>query len=265
MIPTWSGRSKDSEFAGTASDYLRYRPPYPDEFLAQLRARAATTGRGVLLDLACGPGRVAMPMAPYFDRVLAVDVEPEMIDVGRSAADRLGVRNIEWRVHRAEELDLRGRSIELVAIGEAFHRLDQTRVVELALHWLRRGGGLATLAGEQVWRGRERWKRAVVDVVNRWTSDALGDPNDVPWGGPVDTLRSAGLAVHEYEYAVERVWTCDSIVGYLASTSIASRRALGGAARDFEGELRRALLACEPNDRFVTMQRFGFTLGVTPR
>ncbi len=53
-------------FVGTARYYARYRPPYPEEFLADLRSLAETTGHGSLLDLACGPGRVAIPMAPLF-------------------------------------------------------------------------------------------------------------------------------------------------------------------------------------------------------
>ena len=59
----------------------------------------------------------------------------------------------------------------------------------------------------------------------------------------------------------EHVWTCDSIVGFMLSTSIASRRVLGDEADGFEAELRGALLEVEPSDRFVAMQRFGFTLG----
>jgi SAM-dependent methyltransferase len=249
-------------FAGTASDYLLYRPPYPDAFLADLRALAKTTGRGALLDLATGPGRVAIPMAPHFERVIAVDAEAEMIDVGRREADRLGIENIDWRLQRAEALELPSASIELVTIGEAFHRLDQPRVLERAMRWLQARGAFATLAGEQVWRGEEPWKRVLVDVVNRWTHGALGDPNAVHWGGPVEMLSAAGLIVHEGEHVFERVWTCDAIVGYLFSTSIASRRVLGEAASDFADELRGALLACEPNDQFATLQRFGFTLGV---
>src|SRR5262245_31822098 len=78
-------------FSGTASYYLRYRPPYPDEFLSDLRSHAKTTGFGSLLDLACGPGRVAIPMAPYFVSVLAIDVEAEMIAAGAKEASRRGV------------------------------------------------------------------------------------------------------------------------------------------------------------------------------
>jgi SAM-dependent methyltransferase len=251
--------STPTAFTGTAAYYARYRPPYPERFLAELRARAGTTGHGALLDLACGPGRIAIPMAAYFERVLGVDVEAEMIAVGKQEA---GGRadNIEWRVGRAEDLQLPAESLELIAIGEAFHRLDQPRVMQCALQWLRPGGSLATLAAESVWRGPEAWKRVLVDVVNAWTSQ-LGDPNTGDWRGPVDRMRAAGLAVQEQESIIEYVWTCDAIVGFMFSTSIASRRILGENADRFESALRCALLEAEPSGRFACRQRFGFTLG----
>jgi SAM-dependent methyltransferase len=253
--------STPTAFAGTATYYHRYRPPYPDEFLSDLRSRAKTTGYGSLLDLACGPGRVAIPMAPHFGNVLAVDVEAEMIAFGEQQASRRGASNIAWRVARAEDLQLRDRSVELITIGEAFHRLDQPRILKCALRWLQRGGSLATLGGEPVWRGEEAWKRVLFDVVNEWTAQSLGDPNESSWGGPGDQLRSVGLKVEEGEFVVEQIWTCDSIVGLMFSTSIASRRVLADRAGPFEDELRAALLAAEPSDRFVAMQKFSFTLG----
>ena len=69
------------------------------------------------------------------------------------------------------------------------------------------------------------------------------------------------MTVTDREWVVERIWTCDSIVGFMFSTSIASRRVLGDEAGNFEADLRAALLDYEPGDRFVSQQRFGFTVG----
>src|SRR5262249_46048956 len=152
---------------------------------------------------------------------------------------------------RAEDLRLPLGSIELVVIGEAFHRLDQERILACVVRWLQARGSLATLGAEPVWRGEEAWKRVLVEVVNKWTDCSLADPNETAWGGPCDELRAAGLSVEEGEAVVERIWTSDSILGYMFSTSIASRRVLGDKARSFEADLRRALLECEPTDRFL--------------
>ena len=254
-----------SLFAGTAGDYQRFRPQYPPELLRALRTLAGTTGQGSLLDIACGPGRVTIPMAPYFCRVVAVDVDASMIEVGQRSATHVGVTNIDWRLGRAEDLLLAAQSIELITIGEAFHRLDQQHVIRSALQWLQPGGVLATLAGESVWRGPETWKRVLVNVVNEWTNGALGEPNDTRWGGPCELLRNSGFAVVEREFVVNWNWTCESIVGFMYSTSIASRAALGDRASAFGQAVGAALLAAAPGDQFESTQRFGLTVGLVPR
>jgi SAM-dependent methyltransferase len=247
-------------FTGTASDYALFRPPYPEALLSHLRHAAGTTGHGVLVDLACGPGRVAIPMAQHFRRVVAIDVEPEMIAVGEQNATQCGATNIDWRVIPAEQLELAPASVELVTIGEAFHRLDQTRVLELVRQWLIPDGFLATLGGESIWSGYEPWKRIIVDVANRWTSIELGDPTTAVWGKPFDALINGGWRVTNYQLGVETIWRTESIIGFMRSTSFASRSALGERATTFEAELRRELLDFAPTDQFPAIQRFGYTL-----
>jgi predicted TPR repeat methyltransferase len=43
-------------YRGSAGYYDRYRLPYPEAMLADLIMRAEVSGRGRLLDLACGTG-----------------------------------------------------------------------------------------------------------------------------------------------------------------------------------------------------------------
>ena len=114
-------------FAGTATYYVRYRVPYPAGLLQDLLARAGLTGAGRLLDLACGPGRIALALAASFRDVWAIDREAEMIEVGQHEATQRGVHNITWMVGKAEDLQAPPASCALITIGEAFHRLDQQR------------------------------------------------------------------------------------------------------------------------------------------
>ena len=255
-----SSQSSKTAFTGTANDYALYRPAYPDALLSHLRNAAGTTGQGMLVDLACGPGRVTIPMAAHFRHIVAIDVEPEMIALSKQRASRLGVTSIDWRVTPAEQLDLAPACAELVTIGEAFHRLDQKRILELASAWLIPDGCLATLGGESIWSGREPWKRIVVAVANRWTSITLAEPTAVEWHGQQDTLINAGWQAVEYQLCVDTVWTTETIVGFMRSTSFASHHALGDKAAQFEAELCRELLAFAPEDRFPACQRFGYTL-----
>ena len=127
-------------FAVTAEAYFRYRPPYPKALLASLVTQARLPGSAVLLDLACGPGRVTLDLAASFEHVHAIDLEAEMIEVGLREAARRGIRNVEWRVGRAEEASIAAELVDLITIGEAFHRLDQVAIIENALDWLKPDG-----------------------------------------------------------------------------------------------------------------------------
>ena len=155
-------------FAGTAEAYLRYRPPYPAALLANLVAQAQLPASAVLLDLACGPGRVTLDLAGGFEHVNAIDLEAEMIEVGRREAARRGVRNVDWRVGRAEEALVAAESVDLITIGEAFHRLEQATIIEKALDWLKPGGCIANLGTYGILAGGEAWKEIVRAVARHW-------------------------------------------------------------------------------------------------
>jgi SAM-dependent methyltransferase len=49
-----------------------------------LEQAAAASGRGLLVDLACGTGRVTFAATEVFDRVVGLDVSEEMLDIARS-------------------------------------------------------------------------------------------------------------------------------------------------------------------------------------
>ncbi len=48
--------------------------------------------------------------------------------------------------------------------------------------------------------------------------------------------------MNESAFHVRHTWTLDTFMGYLFSTSFASLEVLGGAAKNFETEMRRPLL-----------------------
>ena len=260
-------------FAGTAESYARYRPPYPRELLDDLRHRAGVTGEGRLLDLACGPGRVTVPLATFFSEVWAVDQEPEMTEVGRMQANRQGLSNIHWLVGRAEEVEAAPGSFELITIGEAFHRLDQRSIAERATAWLAPGGGLATLGCFSLMQGQEPWHETLRAVIRPWTdhgatAQPAGTPlSPQPRGADHDreVLTAVGFeCVGTHDFPHPYVWTLDSILGNLNSTSNLSVRVVGDEAERFAADVRRALLAYDASGRYPETLRFGYSLFRTP-
>jgi SAM-dependent methyltransferase len=260
-------------FAGTAEAYARYRPPYPTALLEALVAAAAPSPPSALLDLACGPGRIALDLAASFDRVCAVDLEPEMIAVGQREASRRGIGNVAWSIGPAEAYEAPAATVDLIAIGEAFHRLDQAVIVPRALRSLKPGGCLVSLGSRGPLAGEGEWQAVVAGVARLWMTRAF--PRG--WAaakagaatGPAaeeNLLRRAGFVdVASREVLAPHAWTVESIVGYCESTSVCSRKALGSLFPDFETDLRTALAPHADEGHFREDLRFGFTLGRKPR
>jgi SAM-dependent methyltransferase len=275
-VPKWPvvPRYATDLFAGTAEYYDKYRVPYPDAMLNDIMKRAGTTGEGRLLDLACGTGELALPLAPYFREVWGVDQEPDMIEQARSKAARVGASNVRWIVSRAEDVDAPEDSVELVVIGNAFHRLDRSRVARFALGWLAPGRCIAIAGSSSLGTGVEDWQALARRVLDRDRPSeqpaSKGSPGAAPGAAErmlshQEVLTEAGFEeVEQYDFPTPHVWTLDSFIGYLYSTSFASKGSLGSSAESIEEELRRELLAYDPSGTYPETIAFYYILGRVP-
>jgi SAM-dependent methyltransferase len=250
-------------YRGTAPYYDRYRPPYPEALFEDLRQGLPVSGQGRLLDLACGTGQIAFPLAGDFAEVVAVDQEPESVAFGRDKAEAAGITNIRWITGAASSVDIDG-PFELVAIGTAFHRLDRTRVARRMLDWLQPGGGVALLWAVTPPQGERPWQKALEALFEEWMAK-IGTTDRVPAGWDLamtslphaEVLRQAGLDyIGEFKYTNDHVWTVESLIGFAYSTSLLNRHALGDEAAAFEAEMAQRLSPLGTDGRFV--QRIGY-------
>lgn len=272
--PSWPVRPtyREDLFRGAAEYYSRYRPAYPQSLFDDLLNRAGDGG--VLVDLACGTGEIAIPLHTQFAQVHAVDLEPDMIEVGRAKAERAGATNITWSTDPAENLAV-AEPVQLVTIGNAFHRLDRPLIAERAHQWLPPGGCLAILGSSTPWSGTEPWQAVAVDVVARWSGEpgrsASASPVKAESNAPArrtheDVLRDAGFVdVTEYRFPTPQAWTVDEFLGFLWSTSYTARiRQDLTLAEEFEKDLRTQLLECEPSGQLRESIAHYYILGRNP-
>ena len=143
-------------YRGTAGYYDRYRLPYPEVMIEDLARTARVSGRGRLLDLACGTGQLTFPLRQRFADVWAVDQEPDMVEVVRVKAAAAGARNVRPIVASAETLHAAAGHFELAVIGNAFHRLDRDVAARRIHGWLQPGGYLAVCWSSTPWIGEAR-------------------------------------------------------------------------------------------------------------
>ena len=258
-------------YRGTARFYDEFRVAYPHRLLDDLRVRARITGSGRLLDLACGTGQITFGLGSSFAEVWAVDQEPEAVEFARAKALRHGVDNVRWIAGRAEDVDA-DDSFELVAIGNAFHRLQRRAIAEAAMRWLVSGGHLALLWSNSPWDGSLEWQRVLADTLDRWTRAAAASERvpanldqhlaDEPH---TKVLASAGFTiVGQFEFEAQHEWSVDKLTGFMYSTSVLSQPALGRNVQAFERDLRERLLAAEPEGVFREDISFSYTLARRP-
>lgn len=134
-----------TQYHGSARHYLVGRPPYSTELGPVLARELGLDGTGRLLDVGCGPGVLAVQLAPLFEQVTAIDPDPDMLDQARRHALAGGAA---VDVHRAtaEELPtLDLPPMRVVSFGQSFHRVDRFRVAESVYELLEPGGAIVLI------------------------------------------------------------------------------------------------------------------------
>jgi len=245
-------------FSGTAGHYARYRPPYRSSLVRFLVDRMGLDGTGRLLDLGCGPGQLTLRFADWFEELIGLDPEPEMIQQAVELSRIMRVSNARWLVGRAEELDQQlGQEhlgqFRLVLIAQAFHWMDRSFVLERLHRLVAVGGGVAIIDHRKL--PPEPWQLTVREVIQRWLGQkrraghTTYEHPDVRYEEIVRQSPFAHMEQHELP-AEEVNWTIDELVGFLYSTSYVSRRLLGEDSEAFEQDLRESLRALNPAGEF---------------
>ncbi|NNN22142.1 MAG: class I SAM-dependent methyltransferase [Acidimicrobiales bacterium] len=96
-----------------------------------------------VLDIGCGTGTLALPMAKSGALVTAIDVSPAMIDRLMSVAREQGISGIKGIAAPAETLNIEAKSIDIIVSNYALHHLrdsDKEKLVKTMFDWLKPGG-----------------------------------------------------------------------------------------------------------------------------
>lgn len=259
----------ESLFAGTAPYYARFRAPYPPDLIRDIVAHYGLDGKGRLLDLGCGPGTLTLPLAQYFESVVALDIDESMTEEGRRIAasfNEFRKRDIEWRVMPAEEISAEIGTFRLVTCGSSFHWMNRDLVLARVKDLLEPGCGIALVGGISGWLdGPEDWHKVVTDAVRRYLGDRRRAGNKL-FSEPGERFEQAltrnGWNVElNRDYPQTLEWDIDSVIGHLWSTSFANRKLLGKRAEQFEAELREELLTLHPDGIFRESGLFRLVCG----
>jgi ubiquinone/menaquinone biosynthesis C-methylase UbiE len=113
------------QFTHQAESYAQLttslQPHNPPDTMAIFGA----TPDDVALDVACGSGGLAIPIAERVKKVTAIDLTPAMIEQGRVRAAEKGLINIDWVVGDVDPLPFPDDTFSLVMCSAAVHHFER--------------------------------------------------------------------------------------------------------------------------------------------
>ena len=107
-------------YAGSAQYYAIGRVGYPTALADALAEHLRLDGTGRLLDVGCGPGNFTLLLGPWFEQVIGVDADRDMLAVAARQATAAGIANVNWLQLRAEELPADLGRFEVISFAQSF-------------------------------------------------------------------------------------------------------------------------------------------------
>ncbi|WP_367132933.1 MULTISPECIES: class I SAM-dependent methyltransferase [Streptomyces] len=233
-----------SHFEGTARYYRTYRPGIPEEAVALLTRAVQGVDAPVLLDLGSGTGQVPLALHAVFAEFDIVEADSDMISEAKEAmAAAVPGKTVRLHHVRAEDFTPPSREwkADLVTICRAFHWMDQGKVLALLNGCTSPAGTVAVMGDGSLWTARSAWTDALRTLIQSYLGDerragqsGTYNAHDRPYAEILS--ESAFHRVEEHRYEVRREWSPENIVGYLGSTSFASRPLFGDRWQEFEDQ-----------------------------
>ncbi|MFD0731421.1 class I SAM-dependent methyltransferase [Planotetraspora mira] len=191
-----------------AEQYDRYRPVCPDALIEDFVALRPEQ----VLDVACGTGKVAVPLAKHGLSVLGVEMDERMADVARG-------HGIPVEIAPFETWDDAGRRFDLITCGSAWHWIDPALGVSKAAKVLRPGGVIARFWSYHLLE--EPVLTAFDAVYRQYAPDAQVHGRNAVKSPPVDpfTESDAFSSVETRNYRWEDTFSADEWVGLVATYS----------------------------------------------
>jgi ubiquinone/menaquinone biosynthesis C-methylase UbiE len=247
---------QDRPYATAAAHYLRGRPPYSRQLSEVLRAELALDGTGALIDVGCGPGTLAVQLAPLFDVVIGIDPEPAMLAEARRYGTDEDV-HVTWIEARAEDLDpLDLPRPRLVTFGQSIHWTDRQPVLAAVYRLLQPGGSVALIA-PTIAHGEPPIDPPAPPIPHEQIEALIGRYLDWSRSPPQDTyettLQRSPFGGSRVAYAAGRrdiIRTTDEVVSNYLSMSFAAPDRFGDRLDDFIADLDELLIEVSPSGLF---------------
>ena len=253
-------------FAGTATYYSRGRLPYAPGMSAAVRDALALNGHGRLLDVGCGPGPVALALAPLFEAVVGLDPDHAMLEEAAAHAAAVGVSTATWVCLRAEELPADLGTFRAAAFGQSFHWMRRSQVAAAIFAMLETRGAFLHVNQEPCHEAHAyAGTPPPYDRITRLIRSYLGDVRRAGQGLlPRGTPGDEGTVIESAGFGKERtvrlpggesvVRTVEDIIAWVLSRSDSAPHLFGDRLPQFQQDLLHLLRQAALGDAFRERQ-----------
>ena len=131
------------DFGRHSEDYAAYRPGFPASFYQRIDA-IIRIGESRSLDLATGPGTMALELGARGSSVVGIDISAELIATEKRVSKQRNLEDeVHFRIANAENTGLDASSFDLVTAGQCWHWFDNGAAMAEVQRVLRPRGVLA--------------------------------------------------------------------------------------------------------------------------
>ena len=250
-------------FTGTVAFYQRYRLAYPDRLIARVAGLLGLTPGAAVLDLGCGTGMLAIPLARLGMTVTAMDPDPDMLDATGSAARDAGVAITLLR-GGSQDLTPGMGPFRLVVMGRSFHWMDRAATLTLLDKIVTRDGGVALFHDAHPPAPENGWFKILCDAQKAYRREAktekAGHRRYESYLFASAFSQLDGLSV-----TVRQALALEDIVGRAFSISACAPHRLGSRAQDFATRLAAALREVSPDGKFTEVAELVAVLARRPK
>lgn len=235
--------------------YARNQPAYPEAMLDFVVLHARLRRDDWVVDVGCGTGAVAIPLAGRGAQVIGIDPSAERVNQAQAESVAAGVADrTHWHVGAGEDLPMLARSgVRLATFGKSLHRMSRHRVLALCDRLVVPDGSVAVLTAR--FSERPEWMSIGLPVLKAFQLQVRNCLAPAP---PVEDedhaaalARSPFRAIESWSEAVTLVRDVDDVIGLYLGMEGLGASMLGARRAQFEAELACRLREARPDGEFV--------------
>jgi len=192
-----------------SDQYAKYHPPYPKELFDFLND--VVEPKNYVWDCGTGNGQLAFELAKTFGEVFATDISQSQI------YNSFKAKNIVYSVQPAEQTNFNDEVFDLIIVGQAIHWFDFDKFYSEVNRTLRPDGVICIVG-----YGRIQVSDDIDEIISDLYSNVLASYWEKERRYVEENYQTIPFPFDEIElpeFANERRWELDQLVGYLNTWS----------------------------------------------